>query len=215
MIHILLTSLITSLVISVSPKSPPGTIHLKDNIYVDQSEVSNLDWMEYLSWLKQEYGENASEYLNALPDSEIWSSLYNTDFPTSWINSEITYYPVVGISFSQASAYCKWRTMVVNQKFQHQFTVTYRLPNESEFLEVETLENNVIYNHYDETLGLFRSPGKAKGNYTLYVSNNVSEMTDIEGRAFGGNFMDDTHSTKMYSSPEKWLGFRCIAEMSN
>jgi hypothetical protein len=36
-------------------------------------------------------------------------------------------------------------------------------------------------------------------------------MTTIEGKAFGGNGTNGNIALKAYTSPEKWLGFRCIA----
>ena len=33
--------------------APPGTVWIKDSIYMDQCEVRNLDYLEYTTWLKQ------------------------------------------------------------------------------------------------------------------------------------------------------------------
>ena len=58
------------------------------------------------------------------------------------------------------------------------------------------------------------SPNKL-GIYDLF--GNVSEMTITEGEAKGGNYnifasKCHTDSVQKYCDPEKWLGFRCVAE---
>jgi hypothetical protein len=33
--------------------APPGTVWIKDSIYIDQCEIKNLDYLEYLNWLQK------------------------------------------------------------------------------------------------------------------------------------------------------------------
>jgi len=40
--------------------NPPNTIKIEDNFYVDRTEIANIDWKEYLSWLKRIFGEQSS-----------------------------------------------------------------------------------------------------------------------------------------------------------
>ena len=37
--------------------NPPGTIKIEENLYCDVTEVSNLEWKEYMLWAKRKYGE--------------------------------------------------------------------------------------------------------------------------------------------------------------
>jgi len=43
------------------------------SFYMDETEVANLDYKEYLYWTKRVFGESYPEvYVNALPDSLVW-----------------------------------------------------------------------------------------------------------------------------------------------
>ena len=82
--------------------NPPNTIKIDDNLYVDQMEVTNFMYLEYLDWLNQIYGENSEEYIQALPKSDVWKELNS-----SYANLDSIYlrlptysnFPVVGVSF--------------------------------------------------------------------------------------------------------------------
>jgi len=92
---------------------PTGTIRISDNLYFDKTEITNLNWLEYLYWIQNIYGENSSEYKRALPDTNAWSklninySIFNTIYLK---HSEYRDFPVVGISFEQANHFSKWRS---------------------------------------------------------------------------------------------------------
>jgi len=89
------------------------------SFYMDQTEVTNFYWLEYLYWINRAYGETYSMvYKNALPDTLCWRS------PLSFNEKYVEYYlrhpayrdyPVVGVSWLQANDYCKWRTDRVNE----------------------------------------------------------------------------------------------------
>ncbi|HIW86693.1 MAG TPA: SUMF1/EgtB/PvdO family nonheme iron enzyme [Candidatus Onthomorpha intestinigallinarum] len=90
------------------------------SFYMDECEVTNLDYREYLYWLNRVYGNDYPEvYQRALPDTLVWRSKLGYNEPMvdyyfrhpSWSD-----YPVVGVSWVQASEYCNWRTDRVNEK---------------------------------------------------------------------------------------------------
>lgn len=98
---------------------PPGTIKIDENFYVDEAEVTNFSYLEYLYWLKNVYGIHSKEYQSALPDTTVWSeSLVNKkDYETNYLRHPLYKdYPVVGISRSQAENFCQWRS---DRVFQH------------------------------------------------------------------------------------------------
>ena len=94
-----------------------------NSFYMDETEVSNLDWMEYLYWLKDPANisnktDRDSLYYEALPDTLVWRRplSYNEPWVTNYLRHPAYQdYPVVGITWVQANEYCKWRTDRVNE----------------------------------------------------------------------------------------------------
>lgn len=88
------------------------------SFYMDETEVSNLDYREYLFWLKRVYPLNPEKYKKALPDTLVWREelAYNEPYITNYLrHPAYSNYPVVGVSWLQADAYTKWRTDRVNE----------------------------------------------------------------------------------------------------
>lgn len=89
------------------------------SFYMDETEVSNLDYREYIFWLERVYPENPEKLTAALPDTLVWREelAYNEPYIQNYFrHPAYSNYPVVGISWEQADAYCKWRTDRVNEK---------------------------------------------------------------------------------------------------
>mgnify|MGYP001050173948 CR=1 FL=1 len=90
------------------------------SFYMDESEVTNNAWLEYLYWVKRVYGEDYPEvYRKALPDTLVWRSrlAYNEPYVDYYLrHPAYKDYPVVGISWIQASEYCLWRSDRVNEQ---------------------------------------------------------------------------------------------------
>lgn len=89
------------------------------SFYMDQTEVTNFYWLEYLYWINRAYGETyPMVYKNALPDTLCWRSplAFNEKYVEYYLrHPAYRDYPVVGVSWLQASDYCKWRTDRVNE----------------------------------------------------------------------------------------------------
>ena len=89
------------------------------SFYLDETEVRNLDYVEYLFWINRVFGtDNAEVYRQALPDTLVWRTqlAYNEPYVEYYLrHPSYRDYPVVGVSHVQASDYCNWRTDRVNE----------------------------------------------------------------------------------------------------
>ena len=90
------------------------------SFYIDETEVRNVDYLEYLFWLQRVYGLSYPEvYKKALPDTLVWRDKlgYNEPYVNQYLrHPAYKNYPVVGVSWKQATDYCIWRTDRVNER---------------------------------------------------------------------------------------------------
>ncbi|MCL6523965.1 MAG: SUMF1/EgtB/PvdO family nonheme iron enzyme [Thermoflavifilum sp.] len=90
------------------------------SFYIDETEVANVHYREYLFWLNRVFGQTYPQvYLKALPDTLVWRSelAYNEPLVEYYFrHPAYNYYPVVGVNWEQASDFCKWRSDRVNEK---------------------------------------------------------------------------------------------------
>jgi gliding motility-associated lipoprotein GldJ len=89
------------------------------SFYMDESEVSNIDYRMYLWWLKRVYVDYPEVHVRALPDTLVWRTplAYNEPYVQYYFrHPSYNNYPVVGVSWLQANDYCLWRTDRVNEQ---------------------------------------------------------------------------------------------------
>lgn len=90
------------------------------SFYIDQTEVKNVDYREYLYWINRIYGIDFPRiYEKALPDTLVWRKklAYNEPYTELYFrHPAYNDYPVVGVSWLQARDFCAWRTDRVNEK---------------------------------------------------------------------------------------------------
>lgn len=92
-----------------------------NTFYMDQYEISNRDWKEYVYWMDLMYGGEVAK--KCRPDSTVWREelAYNEPY-LNYYFSHVAYdmYPVVGVTWEQATDYCAWRTDRVNERILYE-----------------------------------------------------------------------------------------------
>ena len=90
------------------------------SFYIDETEVSNKQYGEFVYWMKRAYGEEYPEKVDfVMPDTATWRDklAWRESFVDFYFQSpSYQDYPVVGVSWEQANAFCTWRTDRVNEK---------------------------------------------------------------------------------------------------
>lgn len=101
----------------------PSQQHVQ-SFYMDETEVTNKMYMEYLEFLKAVFPPDQEEYKNiyngALPDTLVWRNRlgYNEVMVNNYLrHPAYGEYPVVGVNWLQATEYAEWRTDMVNQLY--------------------------------------------------------------------------------------------------
>jgi len=100
----------------------PNQQHVQ-SFYMDETEVTNLMYMEYLDWLKRVFPPDQENYQHiyegACPDTLVWRNRlgYNETMTNNYLrHPAYANYPVVGVNWIQAVEFSKWRTDRVNEK---------------------------------------------------------------------------------------------------
>jgi gliding motility-associated lipoprotein GldJ len=99
----------------------PNQQHVQ-SFYMDETEVTNMMYMEYLDWLKRVFPPEQENYKNiyegASPDTLVWRNRlgYNETMTNNYLrHPAYANYPVVGVNWIQAVEFSKWRTDRVNE----------------------------------------------------------------------------------------------------
>ncbi len=96
----------------------PRKVTISD-FYMDETEVANIDYREYLYWLERVYTDYPDVAENAKPDTLCWRNklAYNEPYVRYYFRHPAYQdYPVVGVNWVQATDYCKWRTDRANEQ---------------------------------------------------------------------------------------------------
>ncbi len=149
------------------------------SFYMDETEVANIHWLEYMFYVKDNYDDQDSatiakyptkeDYLMSIePREDVWKGqlAFNDPYQEHYLRYPgFRYFPVVGVTWVQATEYAAWRTDAVNRNFErqalaagYQFDSTYlnQLPPEQE--PRIPLESGIVLPDY-------RLPSEAEWEY--------------------------------------------------
>ena len=180
------------------------------SFYMDESEVANLHWLEYMHYIRRDSSEEF--FMSVLPDTTVWARQLSFNDP--YVDHYLRYpgfrfFPVVGVSWLQAQDYCAWRTQKVNEKLAADAGVSvaegsgripletgvvlpnYRLPTEAEWeyaaaamigTQLELDENQANKRLYPWDGHSLRNPyGKKMGKFLANFKRGRGDYAGIAG----------------------------------
>lgn len=110
---------------------PPSCVHLTQNLFIDEAEITNIDYQEFLFYVKRDSSEECLAKL--IPKLKVYDHGDNEYFTSS----QYRFFPVVGLTHEQAKEYCKWRSHFVTNLYKKEYkknvNFKFRLPTETEW----------------------------------------------------------------------------------
>lgn len=195
--------------------SPPGTVWIKDSIYMDMCEVRNLDYLEYTLWVKK---YDSINYNKVLPDTTVWRQKLSHNEPyVQYYFRHPAYrkYPVVGVSYEQVVDYCKWRTervkefaKLISPKSKYadsykSYSYYYRLPTREEWECAAYAGKKDLPGHF--------SP---YGFESLLSKENIPNFNVTEAYAFYGDGWSDILQPATYKNPNSFRLYNTIGNVA-
>lgn len=173
--------------------------------FMSKTEVSNLDYKEYLYHLKSEGNHEA--YLAALPDTAKWTA-YDSGL-AAYSNHYFQHpayrnFPVVNITRQQAENYCVWLSKVWQQNTGNP-NITFRLPKQAEYISA-AVGNKISRNYAWAGPYLRNGQGEYKCNFSSIYQGAITRNPETNQMEIIKNFqklnMDLTAPVKSYSPNE-------------
>ncbi len=150
--------------ITMDYNNVPRTVTVS-SFYMDECEVSNLQYREYLNWLNHTYADYPQVMLKALPDTLVWRNKLSYNEP--YVENYFRYpaykdYPVVGVNWLQAVDFAKWRGNRVN-----------------EFI---LIRDGVLDHSQATSAENFQSESYLYGQYQGTVKKNLKDFSSTDGK---------------------------------
>lgn len=110
-----------------------GMVQLKDNLWVDQTEITIGEYTAYLDELKAAGSFDSLLHYPAIDTNSMAFSEYYYYHPAYHD------YPVIGLTYEQVRTFCDWRTAFFNENSGEHYRVRFRLPTKNEWEELAVI----------------------------------------------------------------------------
>jgi formylglycine-generating enzyme required for sulfatase activity len=142
----------------------PGVVSVaNDGLCLDEAEIPNREWRHYLA-AQQQAGRPTARLeptAAALPVADYFTNRF------------YDFYPVVGISYEQATEFCRWRSRVVSLAYnkgasgtdtlaKNYVRIVYRLPTEAEWEHAALVDSRLPYGTSCTKLPIIVNPKAAE-----------------------------------------------------
>ena len=204
---------------------PPGTIKIKDSLFIDKSPVTNMMFSEYLLMRARvehqgystfsEFAKDATERNEPIKnEAQLYPSFSLIDFYSNQedlkyrpyvMDSKYRHHPILNVTKQQASDFCKWRTEMViylwnTEKYASNILsdkISYRLATKNELTHAYT-----FFSNSNSVLVFEKSIFKIKQQKETseFLMFPITEMT-LSDQLFNDH------------SNYKFMGFRCVCEI--
>ena len=169
------------------------------SFYMDETEVTNLMYLEYLDWLRAVFPQDELRYRQiyqgALPDTLVWRNAlgYVEELTTNYLrHPAYAEYPVVGVNWLQAVQFAEWRTNRVNE---------FLLERES-YVRKDVRYEAVDANSTFSTDAYLKRPETTYGGKVDSLDGNSTPLINSGKR---GTMQRDTATVNVYAGVETGL----------
>ena len=223
----------------------PGTIHLYDNIYIDQAPITNLEYLFFLQSIKSFWSLEKHDSIKSFPSYNLNLNINSKNIvPDNMplyiemsLNGELKVddklilheylnhpsysdFPLIYITKKQAQTYCLWRTDLVMLNWASKSKtekVRLSFPKKVKYRLPTNKEFQYAIKYFKERNRLKVTKEKSPIRYKVKSnkSNDFFINNISEYTKDDTPFGENWRGTNEITSQNDYTGFRCICEVTN